>query len=259
MFEDLAGKTAVVTGGNDGIGLAVSAALGSMGCRVAIWSRDQAKNRDAIADLRGRGHDTVAFGCDVVDRTSVDRALEGTLAALGRVDCCVANAGMGGGRGVSVLDRPVEDWRRYHAVNVEGVVNCFQAVGRHFRERHRQEGPFGGRLIATSSIASQVATTRNEQYAATKAAVNALVRGFALEMGGYGVTVNAVLPGFVETKMSAGLAADEEAFEAIRSRIPLRRLARSEEFGGIFAYLASAASSYHTGNCIVIDGGFTIG
>ena len=112
-------------------------------------------------------------------------------------------------------------------------------------------------LVATSSLASLFGTARNEHYAATKAAINALCRALAVELARYGVTANAILPGWIKSDMTAGIMANEKFVANVMPRIPVRRFGEPSDFGGIAVYLMSEASSYHTADCFVIDGGYT--
>jgi NAD(P)-dependent dehydrogenase (short-subunit alcohol dehydrogenase family) len=123
-------------------------------------------------------------------------------------------------------------------------------------ERATSGDPFG-RLVATSSLASIFGSPRNEHYAATKAAINALVRSLAVELARHGVTANAILPGWIKSDMTARVLADEKSVGAVMPRIPMRRFGEPTDFGGIAVYLMSKASSYHTADCFVIDGGYT--
>jgi NAD(P)-dependent dehydrogenase (short-subunit alcohol dehydrogenase family) len=120
-----------------------------------------------------------------------------------------------------------------------------------------QSGDAFGRLVATSSLASLFGTARNEHYAATKASINALCRALAVELARYGVTANAILPGWIRSDMTAKIMADDKFVGAVMPRIPVRRFGEPSDFGGIAVYLMSKASSYHTADCFVIDGGYT--
>ena len=142
------------------------------------------------------------------------------------------------------------------AVNLDGVFHTFQPIVRHMVERAAGGDGFG-RLIATSSMAALFGTARNEHYEATKAALNSLVRGLAVEHARYGITANAILPGWVDTDMTGGLQANDKFMSAAVPRIPMRRFGRPDDFAGIAVYLMSRASSYHTADCIVIDGGYS--
>jgi NAD(P)-dependent dehydrogenase (short-subunit alcohol dehydrogenase family) len=255
MF-DLTGRVAIITGGNGGIGLGIAQALASSGCNVAIWGRNAEKNQAAAATMAKSPGKIATRVCDVSDAASVKDAMQATLDTFGRVDGCFANAGIGGGGRRAFIDRTEEEWRTMFATTLDGVFHVFQAVARHMTERATAGDPFG-RLVATSSLASLFGTARNEHYAATKAAINALCRALAVELARFGVTANAILPGWIKSDMTAGIMANEKFVANVMPRIPLRRFGEPSDFGGIAVYLMSKASSYHTADCFVIDGGYT--
>ncbi|MDB5629840.1 MAG: 2-deoxy-D-gluconate 3-dehydrogenase [Tardiphaga sp.] len=253
---DLTGRVAVITGGNGGIGLGIAQALAASGCNVSIWGRNAAKNEAAAASLKSCAGEVETRICDVSDPASVKAAMAATLDAQGRVDGCFANAGIGGGGRHAFIDRTEEQWRTMFATNLDGVFHVFQAAARHMTERATAGDPFG-RLVATSSLASIFGTARNEHYAATKAAINALVRALAVELARQGVTANAILPGWIKSDMTANIMANEKFVANVMPRIPTRRFGEPADFGGIAVYLMSKASSYHTADTFVIDGGYT--
>ena len=253
---DLSGRVAVITGGNGGIGLGIAQALGAAGCNVSIWGRNADKNKAAAAGMaKGPGKVDTRI-CDVADPASVRDSMKATLDTFGRVDGCFANAGIGGGGRRAFIDRSEEEWRKMFSTNLDGVFHVFQAAARHMTER-AEGGDAFGRLVATSSLASLFGTARNEHYAATKAAINALCRALAVELARYGVTANAILPGWIKSDMTAGLMANDKFVANVMPRIPMRRFGEPTDFGGIAVYLMSKASSYHTADCFVIDGGYT--
>jgi len=253
---DLTGRVAVVTGGNGGIGLGIAQALASAGCNVSIWGRNAEKNKAAAASMAAGPGKVDTRVCDVTSPDSVNAAMQATLDAFGRVDGCFANAGIGGGGRKSFIERSEEEWRAMFATNLDGVFHAFQAAARHMTER-AQSGDAFGRLVATSSLASIFGTARNEHYAATKAAINALCRALAVELARHGVTANAILPGWIKSEMTAGIMANDKFVANVMPRIPVRRFGEPADFGGIAVYLMSKASSYHTADCFVIDGGYT--
>jgi NAD(P)-dependent dehydrogenase (short-subunit alcohol dehydrogenase family) len=253
---DLTGRVAIVTGGNGGIGLGMARALAHAGCTVSIWGRNEGKNKAAVASLKDAPGQVEGRLCDVTNADSVNAAMAATLQAFGRVDGCFANAGIGGGGRHAFIDRTEEQWRSMFATNLDGVFHAFQAAARHMTERANAGDPFG-RLVATSSLASIFGTARNEHYAATKAAINALVRALAVELARHGVTANAILPGWIRSDMTEGLMGNDKFVANVMPRIPVRRFGESEDFGGIAVYLMSRASSYHTADTFVIDGGYT--
>jgi NAD(P)-dependent dehydrogenase (short-subunit alcohol dehydrogenase family) len=255
MF-DLSGRVAVITGGNGGIGLGMAEALARHGCAVSIWGRNPEKNAAAAAALAATGARVHTQVCDVSRREETERATSATLEALGRIDGCFANAGIGGGGRHAFVDRTEEDWRRLFAVNLDGVFHALQPILRHMIDRAGKGDAFG-RIAATSSMASLYGTARNEHYAASKAALNALMRALAVEHARYSITANAILPGWIDTEMTQGLQANDKFMGNVGPRIPMRRFGKPADFGGIAVYLMSPASAYHTGDCIVIDGGYS--
>jgi NAD(P)-dependent dehydrogenase (short-subunit alcohol dehydrogenase family) len=254
---DLSGKVAVVTGGNGGIGLGMAQALAAAGCAVHIWGRNAEKNERALKLLRGKGGRAEATVCDVSDAKSIATAMSKTLDLFGRVDGCFANAGVGGGGRRSFIDRPLEEWRQLLATNLDGAFLTLQAAARHMVERAGKGDAFG-RLVVTSSIASIFGTARNEHYAASKAALNALTRALAVELARYGITANAVLPGWIKSEMTQGVMSNDKFVGAVMPRIPMRRFGEPGDFGGLAVYLMSKASSYHTGDLFMIDGGYAL-
>ena len=253
---DLSGRVAVITGGNGGIGLGIAQALALSGCAVSIWGRNADKNKAAAATMAKYPGEVDTRICDVTDPASVKEAMKAVLDTFGRVDGCFANAGIGGGGRKAFIDRSEEEWRRMFATNLDGVFHAFQAAARHMTER-AENGDAFGRLVATSSLASLFGTARNEHYAGTKAALNALCRALAVELARYGVTANAILPGWIKSDMTAGIMANDKFVANVMPRIPARRFGEPSDFGGIAVYLMSKASSYHTADCFVIDGGYT--
>jgi NAD(P)-dependent dehydrogenase (short-subunit alcohol dehydrogenase family) len=254
---DLAGRVAVITGGNSGIGLGMAAGLVRAGCGVSIWGRNAEKNETALATLAAlEGGRAEARRCDVTDRASLEEAFAATLKSFGRVDGCFANAGIGGGGRRSFVDRTEEEWRRMFATNLDGVFHVFQVAARHMVDRAGRGDAFG-RLVATSSLASIMGTARNEHYASTKAAVTALVRALAVELARYGITANVILPGWIKSDMTEGLFANDKFVANNLPRIPVRRFGETSDFSGIAVYLMSGLSSYHTADRFVIDGAYS--
>lgn len=254
---DLAGRVAVVSGGNGGIGLGMAEALVEAGCAVHIWGRNAAKNERALARLRAKGGRAEAVLCDVADPGSVESAMASALKSFGRVDGCFANAGIGGGGRRSFIERTLEEWRAMLATNLDGAFLTLQAAARHMVERAGKGDAFG-RLVVTSSIASVFGTARNEHYAASKAALNAVTRALAVELARYGITANAILPGWIKSEMTEGIMANAKFVDAVMPRIPMRRFGEPGDFGGIAVYLMSGASAYHTGDLFLIDGGYAL-
>jgi NAD(P)-dependent dehydrogenase (short-subunit alcohol dehydrogenase family) len=251
---DLTGRVALVTGGNGGIGLGMASALAASGAGVAIWGTNEAKNATAAARLEalGGGGKVLALVCDVGDEAAVDAAFAATVDALGHVDTCIANAGIGGG-GPSFLDMSLNDWRRVMRVNMEGAFLTLRAAARHMVARGE-----GGSLVGVASLAAIEGAARNEHYAATKGGLVSMIRGLTVEFARNGIRANAVLPGWIETGMTEAVFAYDRFREKVLPRIPARRWGTPEDFGGIAVYLASDASAYHSGDTFVIDGGYAV-
>ena len=254
---DLTGRVVVITGGNGGIGLGMAKGLADAGATLSLWGRNAEKNAAAAKSLEGAKGRIETQVCDVASRDSVESAFAATLKNLGRVDGMIANAGIGGGGRKAFIERTDEDWRNMFATNLDGVFHAFQAAARHMTERAKAGDPYG-RLVATSSLASISGTPRNEHYAATKAALNALCRALAVELARYGVTANAILPGWTRSDMTERVLNDPKFAGNVMPRIPVRRWGEPEDFEGIAVYLMSKASSYHTADTFLIDGGYAV-
>jgi NAD(P)-dependent dehydrogenase (short-subunit alcohol dehydrogenase family) len=248
---DLGGKVALVTGGNGGIGLGMARALAEAGADVAIWGRNAAKNAAAREELARSGRRVLALGCDVGDQAAVHAAFARTLEVLGRVDACFANAGVSGRGVASFLDLTREEWARVLKVNLDGAFFTLQAAAAHMVERGG-----GGALVATASLAAIEGAARNEHYAATKGGLISMIRALAVEFARHGIRANAILPGWIETEMTANAMANAKFVRNVLPRIPMRRWGSGADFGGIAVYLTSSASAYHTGDTFLIDGGY---
>ena len=223
-------------------------ALIASGARVAIWGSNPEKTAKAKASL---GANAEAFVCDVSNEEAVEKTFADSVAALGHVDACFANAGVSS-KPTPLVDMTLAEFRRVQQVNVEGVFLTFRAAARHMAARGK-----GGALVATASTAAIEGAARNSHYGASKGAVTSFVRALAVELARHRIRVNSILPGWIETEMTARAMGDERFAKAVLPRIPARRWGTWNDFGGIAVYLASDASAYHTGEQFVIDGGYT--
>ena len=251
----LTGKTALVTGGNRGIGLGIARALAGAGASVCIWGRDADRNASAEASVRRFVGGSFALQCDISDEGQVEAAFAAAIRGLGHVDACFINAGFLP-ESRKLVDTTAEDWRAVLATNLDGSFYTLRAAARHMIERS------SGSICLISSVSAIDGTPRQYAYAASKAALVALAKSAAAELGRYGIRANAVLPGWTDTEALDSLLRTDDEFasrrrEALLGRIPLRRWGRPEDIGGIAVYLASDASAYHTGDAIVLDGGYT--
>ncbi len=251
---DLAGRVALVTGGNGGIGLAMADALARAGARVEVWGTNAEKNARAVEQLKAYGTKVNSRIVDVSREENIVAGFNATIAEFGRVDSCFANAGVAN-RWKSFLDIGGDDYRRLMSINLDGVVWTLREACRHMKARAEAGDP-GGSIVTVASMGAIWGSPRAEDYSATKAAVIAVTNGVAVEFARYGVRANSILPGWIATDMT-GAAQENEVFtKNVISRVPYRRWGKPEEFGGIAVYLASDASTFHNGDSIVIDGGY---
>ena len=255
MFKpfDLSGKVALITGGNSGIGLGMARAIAEAGADVAIWGTNADKNKAAAAALAASGRRVLALECDVAEEAAVEAAMAATLKALGRIDGCFANAGVSGRGSQSFLELTAQEWHRVLKVNLDGAFYTFRAAARHMIARGG-----GGALIGTASLAAIEGAARNEHYAATKGGLISMLRALAVELARHGIRANAILPGWIETDMTATAIANPKFSGNVLPRIPMRRWGSGDDFGGIAVYLMSDASRYHTGDTFLIDGGYAL-
>jgi NAD(P)-dependent dehydrogenase (short-subunit alcohol dehydrogenase family) len=249
---DLSGHVALVTGGNSGIGLGMAAGLARAGADVAIWGRRAERNEQAAEQLREHGARVHPVACDVSEPGEVEAAFADTLGALGRIDSCFANAGVGAGS-VPFLEMTLDDFRRVTRVNLEGAFLVLQGAARHMVERGG-----GGSLVGVSSLAAVEGQQRGQHYAASKGGLLSMIRACAVELARHGIRANAILPGWIETPMTAGFSDNPKVMERVLPRVPVRRWGTPDDFAGAAVYLASPLSAYHTGDALIVDGGYRV-
>lgn len=246
----LAGKRALVTGGNRGLGLAFVRGLAEAGAEVAFVARDAQRNAAAVSDLAAAGVTARAFEVDLVAETGPAEAVEGAIDRLGGLDVLVNNAGVAIHRPALEIDDA--EWDHVIDVNLRSLWRMCQAAGRHMKEAG------GGSIINVGSISSMIVNRPQWQpsYNASKAAVHQLTKSLAAEWAPFNIRVNALAPGYVKTEMSP---VDEPRFrQNWIMDAPMRRYALPEEIAPSVVYLASGASSFMTGSVVVIDGGYTL-
>jgi NAD(P)-dependent dehydrogenase (short-subunit alcohol dehydrogenase family) len=247
----LEGKSALVTGGGSGIGLACARYLLRDGATVTIAGRSDDKLRQAAATLEpdiapGAAVRTVA--CDVTDESAVEAAVQ-AAATAGRLDIAVANAG--GGAAGPIVRMSLDEWRYTLDVNLSGTFLTMKHAS-------RAMAAAGGAIVAMSSIAGVLTHRFMSGYCASKAGLEMLVRCAADELGGLGIRVNAVRPGLVPTDLAAPLATDDAVVADYLDQMPLARLGTTDDIAAAVRWLAGPESSWVTGQCVAIDGGHTL-
>ncbi len=244
-------KVAIVTGGDTGIGKAISLAFAQEGARVVIdyFGNEQpaATLVDRIENFGGRAH---AIAADVSKADEVDELIKGTLKHFGALDILVNNAGIE--QKHPFLEMPLEVWNKVIDVNLTGPWLCSQAAAKQMVRQKR-----GGRIINISSIHEELAMPTNAPYCASKGGLRMLMRTIAVELAAHAITVNDVCPGAVDTPMDEPLKRDKKEYDALIGEIPLRRMAKPEEIAELCVFLASDTAAYITGASYVIDGGMT--
>jgi NAD(P)-dependent dehydrogenase (short-subunit alcohol dehydrogenase family) len=258
MFKpfDLTGKVALITGGNGGIGLGMAEGLAQAGAAVEIWGTSSEKNARAADKLSGYGVKINTRVVDVGNEQAVVEGVKAAVADMGRLDCCIANAGMGN-RWRSFLDIGGEAYRKLVSVNLDGVLWTTREACRHMKGRAEAGDP-GGSIVIVSSMVSRFGGAHNQDYALSKNGVLGISNGIAVEFARYGVRANAILPGWIESDMTAAAQSSEKFTQNVIGRVPMRRWGKPEEFAGMAVYLASDASAFHTGDHIMIDGGYSL-
>ena len=245
MF-DLTGKTALITGASRGIGAAIAAAFVAAGAKVALNSRG-AEQLQKTADEVGAA---VVLPGDVTDEEAARAVVAGAIDGLGQLDVVVNNVG-GNGVMVPFPQLRFPGWTKVMRLNVDSAVHVLQAAAPHLLERRT------GSVINVASVAGLSATPAMAQYGASKAALISLTRTLAVEWASTGVRVNALCPGWTATDLNRTLWENEEVFAGLTATIPMGRWAKAEEMAGPAVFLASDASSFMTGQTLVVDGGQT--
>jgi NAD(P)-dependent dehydrogenase (short-subunit alcohol dehydrogenase family) len=248
----LDGKTALVTGGGQGIGLACVEALAEAGAKVVIADRDSKVASAAQAEMKAKGYDTETSIMDVTDSARVTQVADELVARYGKVDILVNNAGIARSEtpAETVAD---EHWLNVIDVNLNGTFWCCRAFGKHMLAAK------AGNIVNIGSMSGFIVNKPQEQcfYNASKAAVHHLTKSLAAEWGARGVRVNAVAPTYIDTPLNAFVKSNARMYDAWIGGTPMARLGQVDEIASVVLFLASEAASLMTGSVVVVDGGYT--
>ncbi len=249
---DLTGKNAFVTGASRGIGRSIAVALAGAGADVALVARSESGLAETAADITALGRKAVVLPADVTSQDAVEAAVTAAIDQLGHVDVVVNNAG-GSNFMAAFLDLRLSGWEKLMRLNLDSAVYVCHAIGGHLVERGE------GSVINVASVAGMMGSPLLSPYGAAKAGLVSLTKSLAVEWGTTGVRVNALCPGWTATDLNRNLWDDPVSGPATVAMVPMHRWGRAEEMAGPAVFLASAASSYMTGQVLVVDGGQTIG
>jgi gluconate 5-dehydrogenase len=259
VTDDLArfrldGKVALVSGGGGAIGSRLAIALASAGARVAVLNRSTVHLEKVVAAIEAAGSEGLAVAADATKSEEVNRAVDELVARFGRLDIVVT--AIGGGAGTALYpaeEYPEAEWDRIVDLNLRSDLLVTQAAA-----RAMIKGGRGGRVLHISSVRGQLGINQGfSAYVAAKGAINSLTRQQATEWAKYGITVNAIAPTFVATPQFESLLADEQFRAGLLARIPLNRVAQTDDVVGPVLFFCSEASAFVTGQILTLDGGLT--
>ena len=247
---ELAGRVAIVTGGNGGIGFGMARGLARAGARVVVAARNEEKSKTAVRELKSLGSDALPIAVDVADERSVDALVSETVKRCGRLDILVNNAGINIRKPAQEL--PLDEWRQIMDTNLTSAFLCSRAAYPHMKSIG------GGKIINIGSMLSLFGASHAPAYGASKGGVVQLTRSLAVAWAGENIQVNAVLPGWIDTELTRHAREQVPGLnERVLSRSPSGRWGSIDDFEGIAVFLASAASTFITGAAIPVDGGYS--
>ena len=253
---DLSEKVALITGGNGGIGLGMAEGLAECGAKIASWGRNKEKNEESKNLLSKYNIEVNTYEVDVSQEKEVIDNVKSVLNDFGRIDSVFANAGMNVFGG-SFEEMDTNAYRKVLSVNLDGVFFTLRETTKHMVERAK-DGDIGGSVIGIASLAGIEGAAKTQPYSASKGGIISMIKGIAVEHARFGIRANTILPGWIATDMTTINQNNQKFTDKVISRVPMRRWGEPKDFSGIAAYLASDASTYHSGDMFIVDGGYAI-
>ncbi len=247
MFE-LKGKVAIITGSGRGIGASIAKTLAEAGAKVVVSSRHKEEYDMTVAQIKKAGYEAWGTICDVSKESDVKAMIDNTVKKYKRLDILVNNAGV---FETNVIDAVKNsEWKRVQAIDLDGTFLCTKYAVKYMKKSG------GGRIINISSIAGLEGFANSASYCAAKFGVRGLTKSAADDLASYNITVNAICPGLIKTKMTEAFTNDPKILQQFLQSIPMRRVGKPEDIAAAALFLASDEASYITGSEIVVDGGW---
>ena len=250
ILFDLSGKVAIVTGGNGGIGRGIALGLAAAGASVAIFGRNEQKNASVLAELQSIGVPAMAAKVDVTDRDGLEPAVHAVTSTLGDVDILVNNAGIASLSG-GILQETAQDWDNVIETQLNSVFLLSKIVGQGMAKRK------SGKIINIGSMYSIFGSELVPSYSAAKGAIIQLSKSMAIELAPHNIQVNTIIPGWIETEMTAAIRQSPMSDEIV-ARTPAGSWGTADEFAGAAVFLSSSAADFITGESLRVDGGYAI-
>ncbi len=253
-MNNLTGKVAIITGGRRGMGRADALTLAKAGAKIIVSDISLEECQKVVDEIVSQGGEAMAVKCDVSQKAEVDEMVSQAISKFGKIDILVNNAGIAQFK--PFLELTEEDWDKTIDINLKGYFLCAQAAAKEMAKQN------SGAIVNIASIAMGqvgVGFPALSHYCASKGGIAGLTEALALELAPYGIRVNAVAPGVIDTPMVDPLKVDSKVMEGTLARVPLHRMGKPEEISNAVLFLASDDSSYITGSIVVVDGGWLAG